>query len=92
MPGSSSATTRPRYHASGARNVVRSSQRTFPTTSFVQLDRYKRLSAVFDWRQFPEPYSWPSPILVDELDAGQLKRLSKHCQGRLTRFRSLTFK
>ena len=37
--------------------------------TLVELDRYKRLSAVFDWRQFPEPYSWPSPILVDALDA-----------------------
>ena len=39
----------------------------------VQLDPYKRLSAVFDWRQFPEPHSWPSSILVDELDASGLQ-------------------
>jgi hypothetical protein len=39
-----------------------------------------------------QSYPGPTTILVDELDTGQLKRLSKHRKGRLTRFSALTLK
>jgi hypothetical protein len=33
----------------------------------------KRLLVIFDRRRFPEAHPWPSPVLVDELDAGGLQ-------------------
>ena len=47
---------------------------------------------VFDFRRFPKANPGPSTVLVDELDSGGLKRLSKHRKGRLTRFCGLPLK
>ncbi len=34
---------------------------------------FERLFVVFDFRCFPEPDPGPSPVFVDELDAGRLQ-------------------